>query len=150
MRFLSRGYILSSYFFLYGAQDYSATLTSMSRLWPYHHERPCSQRCEPLLQSCGAPAQYDLLVRVSILITCEYLELFLLSTSTNGANCPNERQNIEKTWVNAGPVCIYATTSRWADLRTRNNHNAPYWQCGLLAFIRLAVSAFFINSNHCM
>lgn len=38
-------------------------------------ERPCRQCCRPLLRSRGAQAQQDLLVRVSILITCEYLEL---------------------------------------------------------------------------
>ncbi|XP_011157721.3 eukaryotic translation initiation factor 5A isoform X1 [Solenopsis invicta] len=32
-------------------------------------EHPCSRCCEPLLRSRGAPAHYNLLVRVSILIT---------------------------------------------------------------------------------
>lgn len=83
-------------------------------------EHPCSRCCEPLLRSRGAPAQHDLLVRVSILITCEYFELFLLSALTNGANCPNEQRSIENTRVNVGPVCVRAAASRRAATVTRS------------------------------
>lgn len=80
---------------------------------------PCSRCCEPLLRSRGAPAQHDLLVRVSILITCEYPELFSLSALTNGANCPNEQRNVENTRVNVGPVGVRATATRRAATVTR-------------------------------
>lgn len=82
---------------------------------------PCSRCCEPLLRSRGAPAQHDLLVRVSILITCEYSELFSLSASTNGANCPNEQRNVENTRVNVGPVRVRAAATRRAATRRDGN-----------------------------
>lgn len=82
-------------------------------------EHPCSRCCEPLLRSRGAPAQHDLLVRVSILITCEYPELFSLSALTNGANCPSERRNTEYTRVNVGPVRVRTAATRRAATVTR-------------------------------
>lgn len=107
-------------------------------------EHPCSRCCEPLLRFRGAPAQHDLLVRVSILITCEYYELFSLSALTNGANCPYERWNVENTRVNVGPVRVRvrvrAAATRRAATVTRFPTGNVVRSCSPVRFVLASAS----------